>query len=221
MPAQAAHGLPSHCPPVPDAPIQRTGIVPPLHCRRARRRCRQDQWGYRASPVRRTAPNHRQSGAAGNGQNPPPLWLGQSRSCPTRSLRFSGTRIIEGSRSYPSLIVHGWQRWAALDRVARAYPKAIMTERNTTLRNGPYIGRSLPRLEDLRLVRGAGRYTDDIVVPGQACATFLRSPHAHARILRIDTSAARARPGVLAVLTGADYVADGLLGAAQGPVPAD
>jgi carbon-monoxide dehydrogenase large subunit len=96
-----------------------------------------------------------------------------------------------------------------------------MTERNTTLRNGPYIGRSLPRFEDLRLVRGAGRYTDDIVVPGQACATFLRSPHAHARILRIDTSAARARPGVLAVLTGADYVADGLLGAAQGPVPAD
>ncbi len=96
-----------------------------------------------------------------------------------------------------------------------------MTERDTTLRNGPYIGRSLPRFEDLRLVRGAGRYTDDIAVPGQVYAMFLRSPHAHARILRIDTSAARARPGVLAVLTGADYVADGLLGAAQGPVPAD
>jgi carbon-monoxide dehydrogenase large subunit len=93
--------------------------------------------------------------------------------------------------------------------------------KRTTLWNGPYIGRSLPRFEDLRLLRGAGRYTDDYAVPGQAYAAFLRSPHAHARILRIDTSTARAMPGVLAVLTGADYIADGLRGAAQGPVPAD
>jgi aerobic carbon-monoxide dehydrogenase large subunit len=96
-----------------------------------------------------------------------------------------------------------------------------MTERNTTLRNGPYIGRSLPRFEDLRLVRGTGRFTDDIAVPGQAHAAFARTPHAHALILRIDAAVARAMPGVLAVLTGADYIADGLLGAAQGPVPAD
>ena len=96
-----------------------------------------------------------------------------------------------------------------------------MTARKSGSEGGPYIGRSLPRFEDLRLVRGAGRYTDDIAVPGQAYAVFLRSPHAHARILRIDTSIARKMPGVLAVLTGADYVADGLLGAAQGPVPAD
>jgi carbon-monoxide dehydrogenase large subunit len=94
-----------------------------------------------------------------------------------------------------------------------------MTERKVT--QGPYIGRSLPRFEDLRLVRGAGRYTDDIALPGQVHAFFLRSPHAHARINRIDTAAAHKMPGVLAVLTGADYVADGLLGAMQGPVPAD
>ena len=75
---------------------------------------------------------------------------------------------------------------------------------------GPFIGRPMPRFEDLRLVRGGGRYTDDISVPGQASAVFVRTPHAHASIVAIDTSAARAHPGVLAVLTGDDYVADGI-----------
>ena len=78
----------------------------------------------------------------------------------------------------------------------------------------------MPRFEDLRLVRGAGQYSDDISIPGQAYAVFVRSPHAHAAIKRIDTAAARAMPGVLAVLTGADYVADGLKGALQRPNPA-
>ena len=86
---------------------------------------------------------------------------------------------------------------------------------------GPFIGRPMPRFEDLRLVRGAGRYTDDVSVPGQAYAVFVRAPHAHARIVRIDTAAARSRPGVLAVLTGADYVADGLVGMPHMPNPAD
>jgi carbon-monoxide dehydrogenase large subunit len=66
------------------------------------------------------------------------------------------------------------------------------------------IGQSLPRSEDLRLVRGLGRYTDDIQLPGQAALVVLRSPHAHATITRIDTRAAAAAPGVLAVLTGED-----------------
>ena len=83
---------------------------------------------------------------------------------------------------------------------------------------GPYIGRSMPRFEDLRLVRGAGRYSDDISMPGQAIAVFVRSPHAHAMIKRIDSGAARKMPGVIAVLTGADYVADGLKGAMQRPI---
>src|SRR5947207_3133973 len=72
------------------------------------------------------------------------------------------------------------------------------------------IGKALTRKEDLRLLRGAGRYSDDLSLPGQAYAVFLRSPHAHARIVAIDTAAARAMPGVLAVLTGADVAADGL-----------
>jgi carbon-monoxide dehydrogenase large subunit len=79
----------------------------------------------------------------------------------------------------------------------------------------------MPRFEDLRLVRGAGRYTDDISVPGQVYAVFVRSPHAHARIVATDASAARAKPGVLAVLTGAEYLADGFIGMAHMPNPAD
>lgn len=60
------------------------------------------------------------------------------------------------------------------------------------------------RREDTRLVSGAGRYTSDWHLPGQAHAAFLRSDRAHARILSLDVSAARAHPGVLAVFTGAD-----------------
>ncbi len=86
--------------------------------------------------------------------------------------------------------------------------------------SGPYIGRSMPRFEDLRLLRGAGRYSDDISLPDQVYAAFVRSPHAHAHIRRIGTAKARAMNGVLAVLTGADYVADGLKGALQRPNPA-
>lgn len=66
------------------------------------------------------------------------------------------------------------------------------------------------RLEDLRFVTGAGRFTDDLVPPGAARSFVLRSPHAHAAIRRIDTTAARAMPGVVAVLTGADQAGDGI-----------
>src|SRR5260370_13636419 len=72
------------------------------------------------------------------------------------------------------------------------------------------IGQSLPRSEDLRLLRGRGRYTDDIVLPRQAVLYVLRSPHAAARIVAIDIAAAQAAPGVLAVLTGAYAQTDGL-----------
>ena len=75
---------------------------------------------------------------------------------------------------------------------------------------GNGIGQPVRRKEDLRLVRGAGRYSDDLGLPGQAYATVLRSPHAHARILGIDATAAREAPGVLCVLTGEEVVADGL-----------
>jgi aerobic carbon-monoxide dehydrogenase large subunit len=71
------------------------------------------------------------------------------------------------------------------------------------------IGQSVPRFEDPRLVRGGGRYVADMTFPRIAYGFVLRSPHAHAKILSIDTSAAKAAPGVLAVLTGADWESSG------------
>ena len=70
------------------------------------------------------------------------------------------------------------------------------------------IGAPVRRKEDHRFITGRAHYTDDITRPGQAYAFMLRSPHAHANIKGIDTAAARAMPGVLAVLTGADLAAD-------------
>jgi carbon-monoxide dehydrogenase large subunit len=74
------------------------------------------------------------------------------------------------------------------------------------------IGSPTKRVEDLRLTRGLGRYVDDIHIPGETFMVIVRSPHAAARIVTIDTSAAATQPGVLTVLTGAECVADGLGG---------
>ncbi|MBT5457489.1 MAG: xanthine dehydrogenase family protein molybdopterin-binding subunit, partial [Rhodospirillaceae bacterium] len=60
-----------------------------------------------------------------------------------------------------------------------------------------YIGKSVPRLEDARLLTGHGAFVDDVTLPDMAAMAILRSPHAHARILSIDFTAARALPGVL------------------------
>ncbi len=87
--------------------------------------------------------------------------------------------------------------------------------------SGPFIGRALPRFEDLRLVRGNGRFTDDVHYPNEAHAAFVRSPHAHATIAGIHTLQARAAPGVLAVLTGGDYLADCHTGIAHAALPTD
>ena len=72
------------------------------------------------------------------------------------------------------------------------------------------IGQTVRRKEDARLVTGRGNYSDDVNLPGQAYGAAVRSPHAHALIRSIDVTAARAMPGVLAVLTGQDALADGL-----------
>src|SRR5262252_8351067 len=71
------------------------------------------------------------------------------------------------------------------------------------------IGQSVSRFEDPRLLKGGGRYVGDMVLPGMAFGYVLRSPHAHARIRSIDTAKAKRSPGVLAVLTGADWRAAG------------
>ncbi|MFL6713001.1 MAG: xanthine dehydrogenase family protein molybdopterin-binding subunit, partial [Sulfurifustis sp.] len=73
---------------------------------------------------------------------------------------------------------------------------------------GSVIGASVRRKEDQRFLTGLGKYTDDVSMAGQTYAYFVRSPHAHAKIVRIDKSAALQMPGVLAVFTGADLAAD-------------
>src|SRR5258706_16138287 len=76
------------------------------------------------------------------------------------------------------------------------------------------IGRPLPRKEDFRLLTGAGRFSDDFALPGQAYVAMVRSPYPHARILRIESAPTRAMAGVLGVYRGADCAADRL-----GPIP--
>jgi aerobic carbon-monoxide dehydrogenase large subunit len=70
------------------------------------------------------------------------------------------------------------------------------------------IGARVPRKEDRRFITGQGNYTDDIPVKNAAYAEFVRSPHAHARIVRVDTSGALGAPGVIGVLTGAELAND-------------
>lgn len=72
------------------------------------------------------------------------------------------------------------------------------------------IGQAITRREDQRLITGQGKYIDDVTLPNQAHVVFVRSPHPRARIRSVDTAAARSAPGVLAVLTGADLLADGI-----------
>ena len=74
----------------------------------------------------------------------------------------------------------------------------------------PSADGSAGRREDARLIRGLGCFTDDLERPGQAHAKFLRAPAAHARIKRIDSGAALAVPGVLAVYTAREIAAAGL-----------
>jgi aerobic carbon-monoxide dehydrogenase large subunit len=82
-----------------------------------------------------------------------------------------------------------------------------MSERSETSGG---IGKFVQRKEDLRLLTGRGHYVTDVRLPNTTYAALVRSPHAHARIRRIDKKSAEAAPGVLAVLTGADFLADGL-----------
>ncbi|HEY6242250.1 MAG TPA: xanthine dehydrogenase family protein molybdopterin-binding subunit [Burkholderiales bacterium] len=76
------------------------------------------------------------------------------------------------------------------------------------------VGRPLPRKEDLRLLIGAGRFSDDFNLPGQAYAAMVRSPYPHARVRRVAAERARTMAGILATYSGADCAADHL-----GPIP--
>jgi carbon-monoxide dehydrogenase large subunit len=82
-------------------------------------------------------------------------------------------------------------------------PGAEAAERTEPGGNG-FVGRALKRKEDPRLITGRATYTDDMTRPGMLHAAIVRSPEAHARIVSIDTAAAREHPGVDAVFTGED-----------------
>ncbi|HMD62690.1 MAG TPA: xanthine dehydrogenase family protein molybdopterin-binding subunit [Stellaceae bacterium] len=104
-------------------------------------------------------------------------------------------------RAFPLAVKRGWWDNPGVMTAASLHPPH-------SPRAG--IGKPLRRLEDGRLLTGRGCYSDDFNIAGQAYAVVVRSPHAHARLTAIETEHVWAMPGVLAVLTGADYVADGL-----------
>ncbi len=91
-----------------------------------------------------------------------------------------------------------------------------MTDQNPRFR---FIGHPMPRNEDARLVTGRGQFSDDFSFPGQTYAAIVRSPHAHARLVRINKDAASGMPGVLGVFTGTDCLADNLGVIQHDPLP--
>src|ERR1700676_3174052 len=103
--------------------------------------------------------------------------------------------------------VHGISAHRAGRRICSQENEVAQTlERSGgTMRVGTrYLGKPLKRKEDPRLIQGLAHYVDDIVLPGLLHVAFHRSPYAHARIRSVDVSKARAAPGVVQVLTGAD-----------------
>src|SRR5256714_7525165 len=83
-----------------------------------------------------------------------------------------------------------------------------MSSQAASVETATGIGASVRRKEDFRFITGKGQYTDDISRPGETRALFVRSPHAHARIKKVNVDAAKKMPGVVAVLTGAELATD-------------
>src|SRR5262249_34600901 len=94
---------------------------------------------------------------------------------------------------------------------------SFLQSRSRAAREG--FGKPILRKEDARLLVGGGCYSDDVNLPGQAYACFVRSPHPHALIRQVDTGAALATPGIIAVLTGQDAAADGVKPLTHSPMP--
>src|SRR5262245_16608724 len=94
---------------------------------------------------------------------------------------------------------------------------SFLNSRTRSAREG--FGKPVLRKDDARLLVGQGCYSDDVNLPRQAHTCFVRSPHAHALIERIDAGAALATPGVIAVLTGKDAAADGMKPLTHSPMP--
>src|SRR5262245_5116411 len=113
--------------------------------------------------------------------------------CPTRT----GTPPSISSRP-----TWGWLRSRRSTRTTRTPSSRARSPRLERAVSTPYVGQPVRRVEDARFLRGRGHYVDDLNLPGMLHAAFLRSPHAHARLVRVDVETARRREGVVAVLDG-------------------
>jgi carbon-monoxide dehydrogenase large subunit len=104
-------------------------------------------------------------------------------------------------------------------QAARPYCSPVNGLKNMNKPDFRFIGKPIRRAEDERLITGKGRFSDDFQFDGQTYAAMVRSPHPHASIRGIDTTAAKAMPGVLGVFTGADCLADKLNPIPHDPLP--
>src|SRR5512145_455796 len=91
---------------------------------------------------------------------------------------------------------------------------------NDAMSRTPQVGARVLRKEDPRLLSGRGRFVADVRIPGALQAAVFRSPHAHARLRRLDASSARGLPGVVGVFAAADIVCRGRIPVRLGPKPA-
>src|SRR5262249_60287514 len=107
--------------------------------------------------------------------------------------------VIDGAAAALASEASG-QRGDFISARAGHSPEAGSSARLKGARSGPYIGRPMPRFEDLRLLRGAGNYTHDGSVPGQTHAGFVRTPPPPARLLAVHAAAAHRHPALPAAL---------------------
>src|SRR5262249_28218993 len=145
-----------------------------------------DDHGRRRSPGPHEQPHRRRDSPRHRGQHLPLHGLPQHRRRDPRGRRHDGRRRDRADRRDPGLTAE--------------------PERSTAMATDvqDVLGAPVKRVEDPRFITGKGRYLDDIHLAGTTHMAILRSPYAHAMIRSIDTSAAKTKPGVIAVFTGAD-----------------
>src|SRR5262245_40381970 len=105
-------------------------------------------------------------------------------------------------RARPRRLTHSWA--SLLPRVSAESCKLQGMTHSNNHDSSRYIGRPMKRREDPRLLTGTGRYVDDLAPAGCLHVAFARSPHAHARIARLDVDSARRAPGVMMIVLGED-----------------
>src|SRR5262249_41939613 len=172
---------------------------PPRRCRRCRS-ARRPRAEPTAEPWARRLPGEGvRSALRRRGTIAALSWRSPSRPVRCGTPSFPRRAHDPPERRHCQALTPPWRR-ATIQRAM-----SFLESRTRAARQG--FGKPILRKEDARLLVGGGCYSDDVNVSGQAYACFVRSPHAHARVERIETGAALATPGVITVLTGADALA--------------